>query len=397
MMFYLKNDNDKTFASKIHHGYNEIDCAFILKEKDKVVLERDKITCFKGFDSKEESGFYNIDNFEDNITLKKNDIVILEIKSKWFDLKRKKKNNKNNSDDNNDNNNNDNNNNKDNYNLLEKFINKAKRFIEYYEDLNLIKKDQNKILIYLYNYSMWYDIENENDEIKKAYKMIENDDKIQLYIAYFQPYLKLMNSYERVITINTLKKKVKEFDQNLKILKEEKEKQRENSNQLEKKVIELQQQKDELDKKVKAIQQDNERRLDEKVKELKQEKDLELEKKVIELKQEQQKKLEIQQNTFDEKFKNQELKFMKIQDDNKKEIAKLLKMIEKMSNSQKMNSEEVYSERKNEREDVSEEICDQKNKFKDENAKGNDRKNKKNSLTSSEGANASTIDSFKKN
>ena len=66
---------------------------------------------------------------------------------------------------------------------------------------------------------------------------------------------------------------------------------------------------------------------------------------------------------------------MKIQDDNKKEISKLLKMIEKKSNSQKMKSEEVFSKRKNERGDISEEICDQKNKFIDENVKGNDGKN----------------------
>ena len=52
--------------------------------------------------------------------------------------------------------------------------------------------------------------------------MIENDDKIQLYIAYFQPYLKVMGAYERVTTINTLKKKVKE--QEAKVSKKAREK-----------------------------------------------------------------------------------------------------------------------------------------------------------------------------
>ena len=45
-----------------------------------------------------------------------------------------------------------------------------------------------------------------------------------------------------------------------------------------------------------------------------------------------------------------------------------------------MNSEEVFSKRKNERGDISEEICDQKNKFNNEKAKGNEG-GKKNNLT----------------
>ena len=352
MIFYLKKDEDKIDESKDYHGYNELDCAFILKEKDKVVLEKDKITCFKSFDSKKESDFYNFHNIEDNITLKKDDIVILEIKSSWRNLKGEEENYE------------DNNNEIEN-NLLKKFIIKAKRFIEHYEELNLIKKDQNKILIYLYNYSMCYNIEEQNDKIRKAFEMIENDDKIQLYIAYFQPYLKVMGSYERVTTISTLKKKVKEqeakvkeqeekareFDENFKKLKDEKEQEQKTSKKLEEEVKKLKNVNDELDKKL----------------------------------QEQQNNLEMQKKLFEDKFKQ-------LQDDNKK----LLEMIENLKHEQKMNSKKNYDKEKNDSADDIEEKCEQNDKIADGNKKGNKEKNKKDSLTSIDGTKANTIDSVNK-
>ena len=41
-------------------------------------------------------------------------------------------------------------------------------------------------------------IEEENEEIKKPYKIIEKDANIRLYIAYFQSYLKVRNYYDRI-------------------------------------------------------------------------------------------------------------------------------------------------------------------------------------------------------
>ena len=55
---------------------------------------------------------------------------------------------------------------------------------------------------------MYYDPKLENKEILKAYDLIKNDENYKLYIAYFQPYLKLMNSYDRVKKLKTLNQKV---------------------------------------------------------------------------------------------------------------------------------------------------------------------------------------------
>ena len=94
------------------------------------------------------------------------------------------------------------------------------------EELNLIKKDQKIVLIFLYNSSMYYDIKIENSRIKDAYELIEGNQRIKLYIAYFQPYLKLMNSYQRV-------KELKELKKTNKVLKEELEIQKNKQLQLE--------------------------------------------------------------------------------------------------------------------------------------------------------------------
>ena len=55
---------------------------------------------------------------------------------------------------------------------------------------------------------MYYDPKPENKEILKAYDLIKTDKNIKLYIAYFQPYLKLMNPYDRVKKLKTLNQKV---------------------------------------------------------------------------------------------------------------------------------------------------------------------------------------------
>ena len=56
---------------------------------------------------------------------------------------------------------------------------------------------------------MYYDIKTENNRIKEAYKLIEDNQRIKLCIAYFQPYLKLMNSYQRIKELKDLKREVK--------------------------------------------------------------------------------------------------------------------------------------------------------------------------------------------
>ena len=128
MIFYMKKpgeeDND-------YHGYNEIDCAFILKEKDEIKIDRGMITCYNSFESIKESEFFHLDNFLENLTIKKNDVVIIEVKSNWVNLNNIIEENKEKEE-------------KDKGNELVKFIKKANAFVQHYEDLNLIKKSQKK-------------------------------------------------------------------------------------------------------------------------------------------------------------------------------------------------------------------------------------------------------------
>ena len=182
------------------YGYSEIDCGFILKGKEEVIIEKEKITCFNNFDSTDENVFFKQNNFV-NLRIEKDNVVFLEVKSRLESVIDKN----------------------DKTNILKKFINKALKFVGYYEELNLIKKDQKIVLIFLYNSSMYYDIKIENSRIKDAYELIEGNQRIKLYIAYFQPYLKLMNSYQRV----------KELKKTNKVLKEELEIQKNKQLQLE--------------------------------------------------------------------------------------------------------------------------------------------------------------------
>lgn len=185
------------------YGYSEIDCGFILKGKEEVIIEKEKITCFNNFDSTDENVFFKQNNFV-NLRIEKDNVVFLEVKSRLESVIDKN----------------------DKTNILKKFINKALKFVGYYEELNLIKKDQKIVLIFLYNSSMYYDIKIENSRIKDAYELIEGNQRIKLYIAYFQPYLKLMNSYQRV-------KELKELKKTNKVLKEELEIQKNKQLQLE--------------------------------------------------------------------------------------------------------------------------------------------------------------------
>ena len=185
------------------YGYSEIDCGFILKGKEEVIIEKEKITCFNNFDSTDENVFFKQNNFV-NLRIEKDNVVFLEVKSRLESVIDKN----------------------DKTNILKKFINKALKFVGYYEELNLIKKEQKIVLIFLYNSSMYYDIKIENSRIKDAYELIEGNQRIKLYIAYFQPYLKLMNSYQRV-------KELKELKKTNKVLKEELEIQKNKQLQLE--------------------------------------------------------------------------------------------------------------------------------------------------------------------
>ena len=64
---------------------------------------------------------------------------------------------------------------------------------------------------------MYSHIKNKNDRIKEAYKLIEDNKRIILYIAYFQPFLKFMGPYQRVMALNELKKMVKEQQEQFEI------------------------------------------------------------------------------------------------------------------------------------------------------------------------------------
>ena len=88
-IIYYEIVKNKIQDQKDYIGYNEIDCAFILKEKDEVKIGQEMISCFKSFNLKEESQFFKIDNIMESLILHKDDVVILEIKSKWLSLSRK--------------------------------------------------------------------------------------------------------------------------------------------------------------------------------------------------------------------------------------------------------------------------------------------------------------------
>ena len=62
------------------NGYNEIDCAFIVKEKEYADSQKNIITFFKDLYTNEELELCGVKNICD-ITLQNNDVVFLEVKS----------------------------------------------------------------------------------------------------------------------------------------------------------------------------------------------------------------------------------------------------------------------------------------------------------------------------
>ena len=236
LIFYQKEDKEKQNNpdGKEYHGYNEIDCAFILKGKS-VEFNEEMITCFNDFKYEDESHFFATENFC-KLKINQDNVVLLEIKSSWKYLSKKDEYDGVTKDGEKD-------------NELTKFIKKAKRFVHYYIELNLIEKSQNIILIYLYNNSMYYDPKLENKEILKAYDLIKNDENFKLYIAYFQPYLKLMNSYDRVKKLKTLNQKVKMQQEEINRQKMEIIRQNENQKNLKLEIGNLKEQQSNLQKK----------------------------------------------------------------------------------------------------------------------------------------------------
>lgn len=232
MIFYLKNEckECKETLQQKSKAYDEVDCAFIFKGKNEQKLKKEIITCYKEFNFEDISKFYNIDNFQE-IVICKDDIVIIETKSSWVKLNNKLNNKKKLEQ-------------KGNEFLtilkmmlpkiesgqneidqiigmdpekeLEKFIFKAIKFVKFYDKLALIKKKQQIKLVYLYNNTLTFKIEEDKAEIIKAYSIIDKINnvnkigKIQLYIAYLQPYVKLLNAYEESQKINKLEKTMNE-------------------------------------------------------------------------------------------------------------------------------------------------------------------------------------------
>ena len=126
---------------------------------------------------------------------------------------------------------------KDNRNELDLFIKKANRFIENYEDLNLIKKSQKKILIYLYDNCMLFEPEEENEEIKNSYNEVKKGDNFELYIRIFSAFLKIMNEHERIKIYDNLKTNQKNLQAEVTDLKEQMKKKDKDINELREMII----------------------------------------------------------------------------------------------------------------------------------------------------------------
>ena len=190
---YNVNKKGKNFL-----GFSEIDCAFVFKKEEKVKIEKEKIACFNKFDIRDEYDFFNENNFV-NLTIEKDNIVFLEVKSNlesFIDKDSRK-------------------------NILIKFIRKALKFVKYYEELCLIQNNQKIVLIFLYNNTMHYNIKAENNNVEEAYNLIKGNERIKLYIAFFQPYMKLINSYERVKQLKNMNVKSHNQQEQIQILENE--------------------------------------------------------------------------------------------------------------------------------------------------------------------------------
>ena len=83
MIFYMNKNKIKTEINPAFYWYNELNLAFIPTQKD-IEIREDRITCFKNVDEKA-SKLYNIDNYK-KITIKKDELIIFEFKSRWESL-----------------------------------------------------------------------------------------------------------------------------------------------------------------------------------------------------------------------------------------------------------------------------------------------------------------------
>ena len=99
-----------------------------------------------------------------------------------------------------------------------KFIRNALKFVKYYEELCLIQNNQKIVLIFLYNNTMHYNIKAENNNVEEAYNLIKGNERIKLFIAFFQPYMKLINSYERVKQLKNMNVKIHNQQEQIQIL-----------------------------------------------------------------------------------------------------------------------------------------------------------------------------------
>ena len=377
IIFYMKKEGQKDELND-HHGYNEIDCAFIYKKKRNAFIRKELITCFKSFEAKHLSSFYNDDNFLDHLTIRKNNVVILEFKSTWINLTNPKKGNENkriNKEEPKD---------KKFENSLETFVKKAKRFINLYIELKLIEKNQNILLLYVYNNSMRYNFEEDNEEIKKVYSKLKNDANIKLFIAFFQPYMKLINSYERLEKMRKLNKDI--MDQKEKIDKQHKE--------LFDQKKEIQNQNDKIINQDKVIQGQNEKIINQnKVIQGQNEKIINLENESKQQKEKinrQEKELAEQKTKnkkFEQKFEDQEKNF-------KQNIESLKSFFELKIKQLKdeMNKEKEQSTKKDNDSNNSNSAKSSKNKENYGEKSNEDKKNereKKNSISSGGGTKAS--------
>ena len=137
------------------------------------------------------SDLCNFQNCQD-LDIKENSVVIMEIKSSrlnLYDCEQKK-------------------------NPLEYFVDNALLFIEIYKKLNLIEEKQDIIFIYMFNNSMAFNIKKDSRLIQNEIEKL-NKKNINLYIAFFQPYCKLLSFYEENRKYNNLVAKTKELENRL--------------------------------------------------------------------------------------------------------------------------------------------------------------------------------------
>lgn len=230
-------------------GYTELDCCFILKKKGGINIEREKITRFMNFNMQKVSKLCSDENCQD-LVIKENSVVIIEIKSSWNDLYNSHKPK----------------------NSLEYFVDNAISFINIYKELKLIEQKQEIVFIY-FNNSMALEIEKESKLIQKEIDKTKQMN-IHLYIAYFQPYCKLLSFYEENKKYNNLVKKTKELEEKNKNLEnsfknqkdeyDQKFKEKEESEKRLIKELEAQKkEKEESEKRLKAELDEQKKRLDE--------------------------------------------------------------------------------------------------------------------------------------